>query len=104
MSVGFVAASMTASFRRMLRQSSLGIRRAAFVYRKMIQNLVWATAYNIVAIPVAAGLFVHSLHHHRRRQRAVASRYRIRRPEFTVAAYFGCGASFQGRRQHRQEP
>jgi Cu2+-exporting ATPase len=28
-------------------------------YRKMVQNLVWATAYNIVAIPVAAGLFVH---------------------------------------------
>jgi Cu2+-exporting ATPase len=28
-------------------------------YRKMTQNLVWATAYNIVAIPVAAGLFVH---------------------------------------------
>src|SRR5712664_3042290 len=27
-------------------------------YRKMIQNLVWATAYNVVAIPVAAGLFV----------------------------------------------
>ena len=27
-------------------------------YRKMIQNLIWATAYNIVAIPVAAGLFV----------------------------------------------
>ena len=27
-------------------------------YRKMIQNLVWATAYNIIAIPVAAGLFV----------------------------------------------
>jgi len=27
-------------------------------YRKMIQNLVWATAYNLVAIPVAAGLFV----------------------------------------------
>ncbi len=24
-------------------------------YRKMIQNLVWATAYNLVAIPVAAG-------------------------------------------------
>ncbi len=24
----------------------------------MIQNLVWATAYNIVAIPVAAGLLV----------------------------------------------
>jgi P-type Cu2+ transporter len=28
-------------------------------YRKMIQNLVWATAYNLVAIPVAAGFFVH---------------------------------------------
>ncbi len=27
-------------------------------YRKMIQNLVWATAYNFVAIPVAGGLFV----------------------------------------------
>ncbi len=27
-------------------------------YKKMIQNLVWATAYNLVAIPVAAGVFV----------------------------------------------
>jgi len=27
-------------------------------YRKMIQNLVWATAYNLVAIPVAGGLLV----------------------------------------------
>jgi Cu2+-exporting ATPase len=27
-------------------------------YRKMIQNLVWATAYSLVAIPVAGGLFV----------------------------------------------
>jgi len=27
-------------------------------YRKMVQNLVWATAYNFVAIPVAAGLFL----------------------------------------------
>ena len=26
-------------------------------YRKMVQNLVWATAYNLVAIPVAAGVF-----------------------------------------------
>jgi Cu2+-exporting ATPase len=25
-------------------------------YRKMIQNLVWATGYNALAIPVAAGL------------------------------------------------
>ncbi len=28
-------------------------------YKKMIQNLVWATGYNLIAIPVAAGLFVH---------------------------------------------
>jgi P-type Cu2+ transporter len=27
------------------------------VYRKMIQNLVWALGYNIVAIPAAAGVF-----------------------------------------------
>lgn len=27
-------------------------------YGKMVQNLVWATAYNLVAIPVAAGVFV----------------------------------------------
>jgi Cu2+-exporting ATPase len=27
-------------------------------YKKMVQNLVWATAYNLVAIPVAAGLFI----------------------------------------------
>jgi P-type Cu2+ transporter len=27
-------------------------------YRKMIENLIWATGYNVVAIPVAAGLLV----------------------------------------------
>ena len=27
-------------------------------YRKMVQNLVWATAYNLVAIPVAASVLV----------------------------------------------
>lgn len=27
-------------------------------YRKMVQNLIWATAYNLVAIPVAAGVFI----------------------------------------------
>jgi Cu2+-exporting ATPase len=25
-------------------------------YRKMIQNLVWATGYNVVALPLAAGI------------------------------------------------
>lgn len=30
---------------------------SAASYAKMIQNLVWATAYNLVAIPVAAGAF-----------------------------------------------
>lgn len=28
-------------------------------YKKMVQNLVWATAYNMIAIPAAAGAFVH---------------------------------------------
>jgi Cu2+-exporting ATPase len=27
-------------------------------YRKMVQNLVWATGYNLVAIPIAMGIFV----------------------------------------------
>jgi Cu2+-exporting ATPase len=27
-------------------------------YRKMVQNLVWATAYNLIAIPIAAGIFI----------------------------------------------
>ena len=27
-------------------------------YRKMVQNLIWATAYNLVAIPIAAGVLV----------------------------------------------
>jgi Cu2+-exporting ATPase len=28
------------------------------VYRKMVENLVWAAGYNVVAIPAAAGLFI----------------------------------------------
>jgi Cu2+-exporting ATPase len=28
-------------------------------YRKMIQNLAWATGYNIVALPLAAGILYH---------------------------------------------
>jgi len=35
---------------------AIELSRAA--YRKMIENLVWATAYNLVAIPVAAGVFL----------------------------------------------
>jgi P-type Cu2+ transporter len=34
------------------------IRLSRATYRKMIQNLVWATGYNLVAIPVAAGALV----------------------------------------------
>ncbi|MEP7361612.1 MAG: heavy metal translocating P-type ATPase, partial [Chloroflexota bacterium] len=32
------------------------IQLSRATYRKMIQNLVWATGYNVVAIPVAAGI------------------------------------------------
>jgi Cu2+-exporting ATPase len=32
------------------------IELSAASYRKMIQNLVWATGYNALAIPVAAGV------------------------------------------------
>jgi Cu2+-exporting ATPase len=34
------------------------IELSRVAYRKMVQNLVWATAYNLIAIPVAAGLFL----------------------------------------------
>lgn len=36
------------------------ISLARDTYRKMIQNLVWATGYNIVAIPLAAGILYQS--------------------------------------------
>jgi Cu2+-exporting ATPase len=35
----------------------IGLARAT--YRKMIQNLIWATGYNVVAIPAAAGVLAH---------------------------------------------
>ena len=36
----------------------VGVRKLSQAgYRKMIQNLVWATGYNVVAIPLAAGAF-----------------------------------------------
>ncbi len=34
------------------------IRLSKLTYRKMIQNLFWATGYNIIAIPLAAGVLV----------------------------------------------
>jgi len=34
------------------------IRLSQATYSKMIQNLVWATGYNLVAIPIAAGVLV----------------------------------------------
>ncbi len=35
------------------------IRLARATYRKMVQNLIWATGYNAVAIPLAAGVLYH---------------------------------------------
>jgi Cu2+-exporting ATPase len=35
------------------------ISLARATYRKMIQNLIWATGYNVVAIPAAAGVLAH---------------------------------------------
>jgi Cu2+-exporting ATPase len=35
------------------------IKLSQATYRKMVQNLGWATAYNVIAIPAAAGVFVH---------------------------------------------
>jgi P-type Cu2+ transporter len=35
---------------------AIQLSRAA--YRKMVQNLLWATACNLIAIPAAAGLFI----------------------------------------------
>jgi Cu2+-exporting ATPase len=32
------------------------IKFAKATYRKMIQNLIWATGYNVIAIPLAAGV------------------------------------------------
>lgn len=32
----------------------LGLSRAT--YRKMVQNLIWATGYNVIAVPMAAGI------------------------------------------------
>ena len=29
-------------------------------YRKMIQNLIWATGYNLIALPLAAGVMYKS--------------------------------------------
>jgi P-type Cu2+ transporter len=35
------------------------IKLSRATYRKMVQNLLWATVYNVIAIPAAAGLLIH---------------------------------------------
>jgi len=35
------------------------IRFGKATYRKMVQNLIWATGYNVVALPLAAGVLYH---------------------------------------------
>jgi Cu2+-exporting ATPase len=44
--------------RRDPRDVVAAIELSRATYRKMIQNLVWATAYNLFAIPIAGGLLV----------------------------------------------
>ncbi len=34
------------------------IELSGATYRKMVQNLIWAAGYNVVAIPVAAGILL----------------------------------------------
>ncbi|NCC79301.1 MAG: HAD family hydrolase, partial [Clostridia bacterium] len=34
------------------------IRLSKATYRKMIQNLIWATGYNLIALPLAAGVLI----------------------------------------------
>ena len=47
-------------------------------YRKIIQNLWWATGYNIFAIPLAAGVLVgHRASRRDERGPHVAQRYRL---------------------------
>ena len=38
--------------------SATGTQWLVTAYAKMIENLAWATGHNVIAIPVAAGLFV----------------------------------------------
>ncbi len=44
------------------RNNPLDIQRLIMLskkaYRKMVQNLIWALGYNVIAIPAAAGLFI----------------------------------------------
>lgn len=35
------------------------LKLSGATYRKMVQNIIWATAYNVVAIPLAAGILFH---------------------------------------------
>lgn len=35
------------------------IKLSRVTYHKMVQNLVWATAYNVIALPLAAGVLYH---------------------------------------------
>jgi hypothetical protein len=60
---------------------------ARTTYRKMTQNLMWATGYNVVAIPAAAG--VRKLGHRPRagrRRGADVGEHGDLRPELAVAA------------------
>jgi hypothetical protein len=48
------------SERGLLRRLPIGCqspRNSSMSFRKMVENLAWATGYNLAAIPLAAGVF-----------------------------------------------
>jgi Cu2+-exporting ATPase len=40
------------------RDVVVAIELSRATYRKMVQNVIWASAYNLIAIPIAGGLLV----------------------------------------------
>ena len=73
------------------------IRLSRASYRKMVQNLAWAAGYNVIAIPLAAGVLAWAGHHAQpgRRRRAHVGLDHRRRPQRPAPA--ACAAHPPGR-------